>query len=405
MRQNDNSDFYRKYNFLPTLTKISSNTPDLLRQYCSSRAYLFEKCLKFPITGLQNIEYLEIGPDSGENALVAAIFGARISVIDKNPRAIEVCSQKFEELHLKDRLISAEVVGLEDYTTDRVFGFVAAEGFVHSMADKKGAFANLRNLVSPNGFLLLSFYEKYSCFADLLHSRLFKEIVKLKFGREWSQLAIEHVVDYGQELFEPKWNLKSHSRSLRSWIMDIALNPSLDWELTIDSQALVNEMCKEGFELWESWPSYSERSEMYWHRDIRSSEIENELIVNYLKKRTLAHFFGVDITLDQEELSSTLEKLLFYLNNYQWDLALHCVKELESYLSKIPLPKDKLIELTILTGMLSKIFTDASAGDKSALENLVKGQSTDSKYDFGKKFLNFWGQPNHFALFKRKALV
>lgn len=55
-----------------------------------------------PMAALRKRLYLEIGPDSGENAIVAALSGAKEAQIDRKPKAIEKSVANLAEFGLKE---------------------------------------------------------------------------------------------------------------------------------------------------------------------------------------------------------------------------------------------------------------------------------------------------------------
>lgn len=141
---------------------------------------------------------------------------------------------------------------------------------------KSRLFPWLRKLVSSDGFLLVSYYEIYSYSDDLFHARLFQSLVKGVLGSNWTELNLERVLEFGESVFIGKWTTEPHTRTLRTWILDILLNPALDMNLAIDAEELCEEMYRNDFELWGSWPNYEPRGQLRWHRLQRDEE--NELL-------------------------------------------------------------------------------------------------------------------------------
>ena len=185
MEHTSNSDFYIKNNFLPTKTAYSLDNPMDYNSYKKQRLYLLENLLNIPVGFIANANYLEIGPDSGENALFAATLGAKITCVDPNPLSNLSVKKLFEEYKngdLKGSLIKNDLNFFEDFESDHKFNFIACEGMIHSVADKEKFIKKMSKLIDDQGIILLSYVSNISTFADLFHSKLFKDIAKEKIG-------------------------------------------------------------------------------------------------------------------------------------------------------------------------------------------------------------------------------
>ena len=119
-----NSDFYIEHNFLQTKTQMNLSDSKDYNLYKDARLFLLENLLNIPRKFLDGCSYLEIGPDSGENALFAASLGAYVTCIDPNPLAIASVNSlfgNFSDKNIAARLINSKICYFEDYKSNKKF--------------------------------------------------------------------------------------------------------------------------------------------------------------------------------------------------------------------------------------------------------------------------------------------
>ena len=165
-----NSDFYIEYNFLPTKTQMNLSDSKDYTFFKTQRLFLLESLLNIPRKFLDGCNYLEIGPDSGENAFFAASLGSNVTCIDPNPLAIASVNSlfgNFPDKSMAKRLIKSEVCYFEDYQTDKKFNFIACEGMIHTVTEGHSFFKKIAYLIDQQGFVLISYCNELSLFADL----------------------------------------------------------------------------------------------------------------------------------------------------------------------------------------------------------------------------------------------
>lgn len=406
----DNSEFYRKHEFLPTRTQLDMRSEAVLQNYNQGRRYLFEYCLKIPLKTLCNSDYLEIGPDSGENVVSAASFGARVSCVDANPLAIRHTLGLIEQTKYLRQLDEAVLGDFLEVQFNKKFDFVVAEGLIHSVESKKMFIEKMIDSAKPDSFLILSYYDQVSIFADLFHSRVFRTLAKshLQIGDLYED-NLEEVIEFGEILFTEKWRRKTHLRSLRTWILDILLNPVMSATRTIDVVWLIKLVNKHGFRFWSSYPSYRDSSEIRWHRDYQSEESLMEKVLLRYQERTLETMLGIQIPniseSDQEILEAIMKNCLqlnCVLSSEDWTRVHLILAEITSQVNDEKFRAgSKIMELNRILEMLSHICKMLSNREFDALIELISKPSESNQY--GQIFNDFWGQPNHYIALKRDS--
>jgi len=407
-----NAEFYLQNNFLPTLTNIDFNDDKDFAYYRDQRLYLF-KLLKVPVGYFSNCSYLEIGPDSGENALFAATLGAELTCVDPNPLSNTKVKELFDSYRggiLMSKLVSNQMIYFENFDSKTKFSFVACEGMLSTVKNKEGFYEKLASVVREHGFLMISYYSDLSIFSDLFQSKIFKDIIYNQLETQSiSESNILEVKKIGVDLFRNKWSRIRHLRSLDTWVMDVLINPVIRFENGVDVITLLEKFQSLGLSYWNSWPRYEKTSDMRWHRKIQNLDDQLNVIALEHKKMSLQFLLGYStdfmhaidnsIVLNEievlcKDINQTLDKSDWPSLKIQFGSLLSllysnpCFVQTQDFKKIISIVKMLLFIIDLL---IEKKYSELIEVIK--LE-LVPSQST---FDFG----NYWGQPNHYlALYK-----
>lgn len=405
-----NSDFYIKYNFLPTKTQIDLGDNTDYNFYKDQRLFLLENLLNIPRKILDGCSYLEIGSDSGENALFAATLGANVTCIDPNPLAIKSVNRLFDDFpnkNIAERLIESKICYFEEYQTDKNFNLIACEGMIHTVPDSQNFYKKISDCIGQQGFVLISFCNELSIFADLFHSKVFKSLVMnhLKV-KEMRRDNIGEIINFGKSLFSNKWSKINHLRSIDTWLMDVLLNPAVKIESTVNTLSMLKTFKDFGLNYWSSWPRYEQIGEMRWHRNIKLVDEGFADISNQYKKLSLQFLLGnstdfIHVINDQdfiEDLYLLCCKINDELDNSNWVALGHHIKTLIEILtndSRFIHTNDYGRILSILR-MITNIVDYLGLEMYQDLINHIKLSSclNESSFDFS----NYWGQPNHYLV-------
>jgi hypothetical protein len=96
--------YYAQEQFLPTFGNFEDGAK--LAQYAEARRTVFAEKLLLPIQIFDGANVLEFGPDTGENALVFARWGANLTLAEPNLRAHDQIRQNFEHFGLNEKLLN-----------------------------------------------------------------------------------------------------------------------------------------------------------------------------------------------------------------------------------------------------------------------------------------------------------
>jgi len=405
-----NSDFYIKHNFLPTQTQINLGDNKDYNFYKNQRLFLLENLLNIPRKFLDGCSYLEIGPDSGENALFAATLGAYVTCIDPNPLAIKSVNRLFDNFpgkNIAERLIESEICYFEEYQTDKNFNLIACEGMIHTVPDSHIFYKKLSDLIDQQGFVLISYCNELSIFADLFHSKVFKSLVINHLEvKEIEKNSIEEIINFGKSLFSNKWSKINHLRSIDTWLMDVLLNPAVKIESTVNTLLVLKTFKDFGLNYWSSWPRYEQIGEMRWHRNIKPVEEGFADISNQYKKLSLQFLLGystdfIHVITDPnfiEDLYILCCNVNAELDNSNWIALSDHIRTLIEILSKDSrfIHTNDYDRVLSILNMLIEIVDFLKFGMYKDLINYITSSSSFSASSFD--FSNYWGQPNHYLV-------
>ena len=227
--------YYERKDVLPTFGNFKSSAE--LEAYASQRRELFSDKLVLPPRLFRNAEVLEFGPDSGENALVFAGWGANMTLAEPNRLAHPKIQAYFAHFDLTERLRELVLADVEGFSNDRGFDIIDAEGFIYTVQPTETWLGIFHRLLNPDGYGVVSYYERYGGFFELALKAI-HAAGKALTGRPALETA--------KLLFEPKWNSIPHTRSFESWLMDVLENPFVRYRYFLDAAAQIGRAsCRE----------------------------------------------------------------------------------------------------------------------------------------------------------------
>jgi Methyltransferase domain len=387
--------YYAEQEIMPTHGGFTS--PADLDAYQAERARIFTDKLKLPPRTFAGARLLELGPDTGENSLVFARWGAACTLSEPHVRAHAVIREYFDRFGLSGRLEDLEEHGFETYpppAPERRFDVVDAEGFVNAIQPPSAWIDRLPGLVADDGFAVLFYYEAYGCLFELtwkvVHAR-YRELTGL--GR----------AEAAEEVFAAKWASIPHKRPLAAWAMDVLENPFVRLETFLDARELCRAMTHAGFVLHSAWPSYDGGLDVHWFKRDRTPEARLAEQVDFIGRSRLSHLFGRKHflasaeVLDESMLQGALQHMDALVDGWDGQRA----KQLDAHLAAV----SAALELpTVLADpddtrrsvegvdMLRRLLHVLGDGVPERIAAFCNGDAA---------FVEAWGLPSHFAVFRK----
>ena len=389
--------YYERQDVLPTFGNFKSSAE--LEAYASQRRELFSDKLVLPPRLFRNAEVLEFGPDSGENALVFAGWGANMTLAEPNRLAHTKIQAYFAHFDLTERLRELVLADVEGFRHDRGFDIIDAEGFIYTVQPTETWLGIFHRLLNPDGYGVVSYYERYGGFFELALKAI-HAAGKALTGRPALETA--------KLLFEPKWNSIPHTRSFESWLMDVLENPFVRYRYFLDAAALCTAAHEQGFDIHSAWPAYRDSLDVYWHKKVLSDDEKLRRATRHLDRSRLSFLGGRKLYLvgkpdAVEAISALIESLVLDVDATIDDpfgeslpRVIASLASLRQTIRTADILADNAHDIDAILATLDsfhRIFSAIGRRDASAVTALTQ---TDPA------FINTWGQPAHFLVVRKR---
>ncbi|WP_439366833.1 class I SAM-dependent methyltransferase [Bradyrhizobium sp. DASA03005] len=389
--------YYERQDVLPTFGNFKSAAE--LDAYASQRRELFSDKLVLPPRLFRDAEVLEFGPDSGENALVFAGWGANMTLAEPNRHAHPKIEAYFAHFGLTERLRELALADVEGFRSERRYDIIDAEGFIYTVQPTENWLGVFHRLLNPDGFAIVSYYERYGGFFELALKAI-HAAGKALSGRPALETA--------RSLFEAKWNSIPHTRSFESWLMDVLENPFVRHRYFLDATALCTAAHAQGFDIHSAWPAYRDSLDVYWHKKVLSPDEKLRRAARHLDRSRLSFLGGRKLYLVGKAdaaaaISASIETLVLDVDAMIDDpfgeslpRAVANLASLREAIRTTDILADDASDIETIVATLDsfhRIFGAIGRRDASAVAALTQ---TDPA------FINTWGQPAHFLVMRKR---
>jgi len=391
-------EYYRAQDVLPTYGHFKS--PEELQRHEGNRRHLFLEKLQLPPRLFRDTRLIEFGPDSGENALVFAQWGATCSLMEPNGQALPFIRHYFERYGLESRLACLEQKSVEEYASDPDSGerydFVIAEGFAYTVKPESVWMNLFARLLKPDGFLVFYFLEKTGSFFDL-----FLKVIQSRM----KQLTGLGSVACARQVFQTKWDSIPHIRTLESWTMDVLENPFIRLRSFNDTSDLYRGLREAGLSLYGSWPNFKHGVDTYWHKTQLPEAERIARQERFLEQSRLSFLFGSTL-FSQAPLPPELFRDLL---NTTEALVDHFSMEESHRLGQLL----DALGAHLRTGRIYGDAKDLEAAESAlastlTLVHLLEAAEPEAITHFCNSdpaFIRTWGTPTHYLAFTKPGLA
>lgn len=390
--------YYERQDVLPTFGDFKSAAE--LAAYAEQRRELFSDKLLLPPRSFRNAEVLEFGPDSGENALVFAGWGANMTLAEPNRHAHPKIEAYFAHFGRAERLRELALSDVEGFRSDRRFDIIDAEGFIYTVQPSERWLGIFHGLLNSDGYAVVSYYERYGGFLELA----------LKAIHTAGKALTGHpALETAKLLFEAKWNSIPHTRSFESWLMDVLENPFVRHRYFLDAGSLCAAAHEQGFDLHSAWPVYRDSLDLYWHKRVLSGDEKLRRAARHLGRSRLSFLGGRKLYLvgkadAVDAVSASIEALVLDVDRLVddpfGDSLTRVIANLASLRKAIPTTDifaDDASDIEAITATLDslhRIFSAIGRRDISAVTALTQSDPA---------FIGSWGQPAHFLVVRKRS--
>ncbi|AWL95410.1 class I SAM-dependent methyltransferase [Bradyrhizobium ottawaense] len=389
--------YYERQDVLPTFGNFKSSTE--LEAYASQRRELFSDKLVLPPRLFRDADVLEFGPDSGENALVFAGWGANMTLAEPNRHAHPKIQAYFAHFGLTQRLRELALADVEGFRSERRFDIIDAEGFIYTVQPSEKWLGIFHRLLNPDGYAVVSYYERYGGFFELALKAI-HAAGKALGGRA--------PLDTAKMLFEAKWDSIPHTRSFESWLMDVLENPFVRHRYFLDAATLCAAAHQQGFDVHSAWPAYRDSLDIYWHKKVLAGDEKLHRARRHLDRSRLSFLGGRKLYLvgkadAVQAISASIEALVLDVDGMIDDpfgesltRVVAGLASLRETIRTTDILADDAADIDAIIATLDsfhRIFGAIGRRDASAVAALTQSDPA---------FINIWGQPAHFLVIRKR---
>lgn len=217
MADNSMLSFYRVHSVAPVRQEIAD-----LDAHFARRRVLYQQ-LGIPMGAFTGRRVLEIGPGTGQNALiVAAQMPSQLVLVEPNLTGGKEIDASFEPFPAWREILSIHDLPIEQFQDTQQFDFVLCEGLVGASGhpDPHALILSIATHVRPGGLMVLTCVDYVAYLSEMLRRLLGYEISgHLKDVSQRAALLLP--------IFSPHLqSLHGMSRRFDDWIIDNLINPA-----------------------------------------------------------------------------------------------------------------------------------------------------------------------------------
>ncbi|MBL8691456.1 MAG: methyltransferase domain-containing protein [Rhodospirillaceae bacterium] len=388
--------YYEAKGLSPTFGNL--RTPEELDRHVAMRERIFIDKLNVVPQLFAGARALEFGPDTGENALVFARWGATVDLVEPNRQVWPQIEAYFRHFGLADRLGTLDDSSIQQFRPSQTYDVAVAEGFIQTVQPSSTWIGTVAHAIAPGGMLILFYYERASFLVELFHRAAHRRFGHLVGGAG---------LDSARRLYEAKWNTIPHVRRFESWVMDVLDNPYSSIRYTLDASQLVAELADAGFRFYQSWPRYRDELRMGWHKAMETTGAVVAEIRRQLPRLAVAHATGRSLFAygpDREvaDLGARIDRLLTGLEAAADEKGEPWPEIADGFAALGRAVGDPA--LLYAPDDATRTEARASLDALAALSRLLAGGEAAAIAAFASTdaaFLRTWGQPAHYAVFRR----
>jgi len=256
-------DYYRNHAFNPVLIPVEQ--PAIWTDHVAKRAHLYERHLGLPIAFLRDRRVLEFGPNSGENALVLALAGAHLTLVEPNEQVHQRLFDLFRRFDVSEQLEEVAHAGVDEFVSDRPFDLVIAEGFLYTLPNRDHVLRKLLRQVSPGGFLVISVNDRFGGMIEMIRRAVLFRACHLAGVKDPHS---DECFSLARFLYEDDFKRLPASRTFHSWWKDTLVNPFYCAEYLWSVPEILPIVADEGCDFHSTSPTWATFEHGNWYKNV-----------------------------------------------------------------------------------------------------------------------------------------
>ncbi len=258
-------EFYQRNRFNPVPIRLTDDVE--WQDHLKKRENLYENHLRLPLTLFNGQRVVEFGCNSGENSLVLASFGAKMTLVEPNDQVRPEIQKLFKQHHVEDRIEEVRSEYLQDFKADSLYDFAIAEGFLYMIPDWKGAIGHMVKLLRPGGVGVISYVDRHGGFLEFLRRKILFQALKLaKISDPLSTASLQ----MAHTLFGEEFARIPSSRTLEAWWRDLLVSPVIHSHTNLSFPGVSTVLNALGCRLLGTSPSWDLSQVGSWYKQAKS---------------------------------------------------------------------------------------------------------------------------------------
>ena len=139
--------YYKQNRFNPVPIELESQAA--WESHFLKRLNLYQRHFGIPLSLLRNHSVLEIGCNSGENALVLASGAANLTLVEPNEQVLPRLHALFKKFSLEDRIVELSQSGIDDFEPKTLYNVIFSEGFLYTLPNRNEMVQKISALFAP----------------------------------------------------------------------------------------------------------------------------------------------------------------------------------------------------------------------------------------------------------------
>lgn len=386
--------YYQKQQLQPSQSSIEDESA--LKRHHDIRKNLYQHLLFLPLNLLKGKDILEVGCGTGESALILALYGARLTLVDANPDVDHRLNDLFKRYGVASTIRRKTFCNFDEYEDDQIFTLVTAEGFLSTLTNRDAMLRKLCSLIKPGGFCTISFPERFGSFLEFVKKSIMWRAFQLDGIKDvYSQSAL----NIARQLFEKSYEKLPNSRKFDVWWKDCMVSPFLTHQDCWSYDEILELLYEEKCSFYSSSPRIYEPPFLRWYKNIQSSDERKAAVLRSYAVRKYDFIFGETVNVSPNapslnELAIAINRVLVMLSDYFQTLnesvPVINFRAIAMLFKEIGVEHDSIRELVDLFNLLSQT---------QSIKELVEG------YAFLRCINSSWGNSYHYLCFNKDSAL
>ena len=362
--------------------------------HLAKRCNLYQLHLGLPLEFLRGRSIIEFGCNTGENALVLAFFGARLTLVEPHQAQHANLKKLFARFGLEQQIDLLSDEAIEDFEPEKSFDLVICENFINCLDRRDEMLVKVCQLVAPNGFGIISFDDRYGSLVEVFKKLIFHWVCQ-------KQNIVDHhsqkSYDIAKQLFLEDFLSINASRPFSAWWEDVIINPFVSWRYLWSYQEIIPILEESGCEYYSGSPRWVTVDNLNWYKNIVEPARRHKAILELWTEHFA--FIITGLALKAGMIKPATGKVVSAANDM--------VKAIETYITQPEVPVDSICYPRALDQYLGSsnvpILQSLNTEFKRILDTFNNKEPDEiiKIYHETESLRRLWGVPCQYICFRR----